>query len=88
MMLKHSGIDVCGKKVLVLGDGGVAPTVREVLKDAKAGEILTISRRGEDNYDNISRHADAAVIVNTTPVGMYPSGGKSPVTVARSEERL
>ncbi len=82
MMLRHSGIDVSGKKVLVLGDGGVAPTVREVLKDANAGEIVTISRRGEDNYGNISRHADAAVIVNTTPVGMYPNNGKSPVTVS------
>ena len=82
VMLRHSGIDVRGKKVLVLGDGGVAPTVREVLKDADAGEIVTISRRGENNYDNISRHRDAAVIVNTTPVGMYPNVGKSPVTVA------
>ena len=82
MMLRHSGIDVSGKKVLVLGDGGVAPTVREVLKDNGAGIIVTISRRGEDNYENISRHKDAAVIVNTTPVGMYPNGGKSPVEVA------
>ncbi len=82
MMLRHSGIDVKGKKVLVLGDGGVAPTVREVLKDASAGEIVTISRRGEDNYENISRHFDGAVIVNTTPVGMFPNGGASPVRVA------
>lgn len=82
MMLRHSGISVVGKKVLVLGDGGVAPTVREVLKDADAGEIITISRRGEDNYENIGRHADAAVIVNTTPVGMYPNGGESPVKVS------
>ncbi|MBE6708540.1 MAG: shikimate kinase [Ruminococcaceae bacterium] len=81
-MLRHSGIDVSAKKVLVLGDGGVAPTVREVLKDFGAGEIVTISRRGENNYENIARHHDAAVIVNTTPVGMYPNGGKSPVTVA------
>ena len=82
MMLKSSGIEVSGKKVLVLGDGGVAPTVREVLKDASAGEIVTISRRGENNYENIDRHADAAVIVNTTPVGMYPKGGVSPVKVS------
>ena len=81
-MLKKSGITVKNKKVLVLGDGGVAPTVREVLKDHDAGSIVTISRRGEDNYENISRHSDAAVIVNTTPVGMYPSGGVSPVKVA------
>ncbi len=82
MMLRHSEIDVSGKKVLVLGDGGVAPTVREVLKDHGASQIITISRRGEDNYDNINRHSDAAVIVNTTPVGMYPNGGISPVNVA------
>lgn len=82
MMLRHSGISVVGKKVLVLGDGGVAPTVREVLKDADAGEVITISRRGEDNYENIGRHADAAVIVNTTPVGMYPHGGVSPISVS------
>lgn len=81
-MLRHSGIDVAGKKVLVLGDGGVAPTVREVLKDHGAGEIVTISRRGEDNYGNIDRHKNAAVIVNTTPVGMYPRNGESPVRVA------
>ena len=82
MMLRHSGLDVKGKKVLVLGDGGVAPTVREVLKDADAGEIVTVSRRGENNYDNLCLHKDAAVIVNTTPVGMYPNGGVSPVKVA------
>ena len=82
VMLRHSGICVKGRKVLVLGDGGVAPTVREVLKDECAGEIVTISRRGEDNYDNIAKHHDAQVIVNTTPVGMYPHGGVSPVQLA------
>ena len=82
MMLRHSGLSVCAKKVLVLGDGGVAPTVREVLKDAKAGEIITVSRRGENNYENLHLHKDASVIVNTTPVGMYPNNGASPVKVA------
>lgn len=79
VMLAESGIDVRGKKVLVLGNGGVAPTVREVLSDFGAGQIVTISRSGEDNYENLERHADAAVIVNTTPVGMSPNFDAAPV---------
>ena len=79
VMLAESGIDVRGKKVLVLGNGGVAPTVREVLSDFGAGQIVTISRSGDDNYENLNRHADAAVIVNTTPVGMSPNFDAAPV---------
>ncbi len=71
-MVKTAGVDVKGKKTLVLGDGGAAKTVRTVLADLGAGEIVTISRRGENNYTNLDRHADAALIVNATPVGMYP----------------
>ena len=79
VMLERGGISPCGKKALVLGDGGSARTVREVLGESGAREIVTISRRGEDNYGNISRHFDADIIVNTTPVGMYPDNGNSPL---------
>ncbi len=82
VLLAESGLSVEGKKVLVLGDGGVAPTVREVLKDARAGETVTISRRGENNYENLSRHADCSIIVNTTPVGMYPNVGAAPLDIS------
>ena len=71
-MVKSSGAALAGKKALVLGDGGAACTVRAVLADLGAGETVTISRRGDNNYSNLDRHADAAVIVNATPVGMYP----------------
>ena len=80
-LVRRLGADVRGKKCLVLGDGGVAPTVRAVLKKLGAGSIVTISRRGEDNYDNINRHADADVLVNTTPVGMYPDNGAAAVDI-------
>ncbi|MBQ6899148.1 MAG: shikimate kinase [Clostridia bacterium] len=78
-MLKKSGIEITDKKVLILGSGGASVTVKAVLADMKAREIVVISRSGEDNYDNIERHSDTDVIVNTTPVGMYPDTGKSPV---------
>ncbi len=75
--LAAAGIDPAGKKALVLGDGGAAPTVRAVLHARGAREIVTISRHGENNYGNLDRHRDAALIVNATPVGMYPDNGTS-----------
>lgn len=81
-MLTVCGIDPAGKKALVLGDGGAAPTVRAVLKQRGARQIVTISRRGENNYDNLSCHCDAEIIVNATPVGMYPDVGVSLVDLS------
>ncbi len=68
-----------GKKALVLGSGGASKTVRAVLGDAGLSPVVTISRKGPDNYQNLSRHSDAALIVNTTPVGMYPAVEASPI---------
>ena len=68
-------------KALILGSGGSAKTVRAVLTDKGFSPIITVSRSGEDNYTNISRHYDATLIVNTTPVGMYPNNGDSPLSL-------
>lgn len=76
--LQKTGLDLAGKKVLVLGSGGAASTAIVVLKEVGAG-VIVISRTGADNYSNIDRHADAAVIINATPVGMFPNNGISPV---------
>lgn len=78
-LLTSGGIDVKSKKVCVLGSGGSSKTVCAVLTDAGARDITVISRSGENNYNNLDRHADADIIVNTTPVGMYPQNGTSPV---------
>ena len=78
-MVAHSGIAVAGKKVLVLGSGGASATVCAVLEQLGAARVVVISRSGENNYNNLDRHADADVIVNTTPVGMYPNNGASPL---------
>ena len=77
-MLQQSGISVSGKKALVLGSGGASATAVAVLKESGA-EAIVISRSGTDNYENLERHSNAAVIVNATPVGMYPNVGSAPV---------
>ena len=77
-MVKASNLTVSGKKVLVLGSGGASNTVVAVLQELGA-QVVVISRTGENNYGNLQLHKEAAVIVNTTPVGMYPNTGLSPV---------
>ena len=77
-MVKKSGLNVCGKKVLVLGSGGAAQTAIAVLQDNGA-TVVVISRSGENHYENLQNHADANLIVNCTPVGMYPNNGISSV---------
>lgn len=71
-LLDSAGLDVAGCKVLMLGNGGAAKTVRTVLSDRGAREVVTAGRTGAVTYDNLSEHYDADFIVNTTPVGMYP----------------
>ena len=77
-LLKQSGIAVAGKKCLVLGNGGASVTVQAVLREQGA-KVVVLSRSGPENYDHLERHADAALIVNATPVGMYPNTGVSPI---------
>ena len=81
-MVEQSGLSPAGKKCLVLGSGGASVTVQSVLKDLGA-KVIVISRRGENNYENLHLHADAAIIVNTTPLGMYPHTGDAPLDVSR-----
>ena len=80
-MVADSGLSVSGKKVLVLGSGGASNTAVAVLESLGA-QVVIISRTGENHYGNLHLHADASVIVNTTPVGMYPLVGVSPVDLA------
>lgn len=79
-LVQESGLQVAGKKVLVLGSGGASSTAVAVLQELGA-KVTVISRSGENNYENLDRHADAAVIANTTPVGMYPNTGKSALSL-------
>ena len=81
-MIEKSQIAISGKKVLVLGSGGASKTAQTVCKDMGASQVIVISRSGKDNYDNLYKHYDADVIVNTTPVGMYPRNGEVPLALS------
>lgn len=71
-MAERAGIDFAGKKVVILGSGGTSLTARAVASDGGAERITVVSRSGEYNYDNLEKLADCEVLINTTPVGMYP----------------
>ena len=81
-MIKSSGLSVQNKKVLVLGSGGASNTAVAVLEELGA-EVVVISRTGNNHYDNLNLHRDASILVNTTPVGMYPHNGASPVDLTQ-----
>ena len=80
-LLSRYGVSVKGKKVLVFGSGGASATAVAVLRDSGA-ETVVVSRTGENNYENLDRHKDAAAIVNTTPVGLYPDNLRSPLSLS------
>ena len=82
--LRRAGISLKGKKVLVLGSGGASLTARAAAKTEGARQVVVVSRAGEDNYENLpDRHGDAEVLINTTPVGMWPKLEGSPVDLRR-----
>ena len=79
----NSEIDFRGAKVMILGDGGVSLTARLVAKDLNASEVLVVSRKGEINYTNIYDYSDVDIIINATPVGMYPGNGEKLIELER-----
>ena len=82
--LSSAGIALCGKRILILGSGGASKTAVAVARDADAAEVVIVSRTGEVNYQNVyDLHGDAEVIINCTPVGMYPKSGTSPVDLTQ-----
>lgn len=76
-MLKEIDLEIKGSTVAILGDGSTSKTVRVALEDLGAKEILNISRRGEIKFDDMEKYNHVEVIVNATPVGMYPNNLES-----------
>ena len=82
-LILKQGFDYKDAKVLVLGTGGTAKTALAVAESLGAGEIISVSRSGSVNYENVyALHCDADYIINTTPVGMYPDNFSSPLDIS------
>ena len=86
LLIEMLSVPVSGSKALVLGSGGASLTAVYTLRKLRARSVIVISRTGENNYDNISRHYDADLIINTTPVGMYPDMNRSPLDLSPFKE--
>jgi len=83
MLIRKTGADLNGKKVLILGTGGTSRTAAYVAETLGAAETVRVSRtarEGAVTYENAAReHRDARILINTTPCGMFPRGGECPV---------
>ena len=80
--LAHAGISLSGRHVVILGSGGTSHTARALAKREGAASVTVVSRSGEVNYSNISELVETEIVINTTPVGMFPHADASPVDLA------
>ncbi len=85
-LAEKTGIEISGKKVLILGTGGTSKTARILMQDMGAAEIITVSRNKTDEFityeEAVKEHCDAQVIINTTPSGMYPECDAEPIDIS------
>ena len=86
-MVKKNGIDMQNKKVVVLGNGGAAQAIKAAVKQLGASEMVVVDviteQEGVISYEEcFSTHTDAKIIINTSPVGMYPKCDASPVDLS------
>ena len=85
-LIEKSGIDISGKKVLILGGGGTSKTAFYVAEKSGAKEVLRVSRSKKDGFITYSEaeeyYSDTDVIINTTPAGMYPDNEGCPIDIS------
>ena len=85
-LIERVHLDLKGKKVLVLGTGGTGKTACVLATDLGAAQVLTVSRRESEEHITYAQastdHADAQMIINTTPCGMYPDVDGAPIDLA------
>lgn len=81
VLIESLGLDLAGKKAVVFGgNGGAGSTAVVVLQDMGM-RVVIIDRTGDNTYENLDKHADAALAVNCTPVGMFPNCPAAPCTL-------
>ena len=81
-LFARAGVTLKNKTVTILGSGGTSKTARALAKREGAKKVYLVSRKGEYNYDNIATLTDTEILINTTPVGMFPNDGASAVDPA------
>ncbi len=82
-LAKRTGISFAGQRVFILGSGGTSLTTRAVAEDGGAASVTVVSRSGEFGYDDLYAVEGEFILINTTPVGMYPNTDASPVDLDR-----
>jgi len=83
-LLRKAGLSLSQKKVVVLGSGGASRMVQQACRDLRVRELTIVTRDGREGttpYESLSHHADSEILINTTPVGMYPNNEESPVNL-------
>lgn len=79
-MLDRRGFELRGKKVVILGSGGASVTAQTVAADRGAREIFVVTHR-ENTPETLTKHRDCEILLNTTPVGMFPKNGETPASL-------
>lgn len=82
-LARSAGVDFKGKNVLILGTGGTSETAATLARDCGAVRVERVSRTGELDYQNVYARSDTEVIVNATPVGMFPNNGARALDLSR-----
>ena len=84
-LIERKGVSLKGKTVLILGSGGTSLTALAVCEEMGAKEALRVSRSKKEScitYSDLSEYSAAEIIINTTPVGMYPETDKTPLDLS------
>jgi len=80
---ERSGVDFAGRHVLILGSGGTSLTAQRAAEDLGAASVTRVSRTGAVNYTNVYERTETEIVVNTTPVGMFPKNGERLLDLSR-----
>ncbi len=80
---RRAGVTFAGRHVLILGSGGTSLTAFQAAEDLGAASVERVSRSGELNYETVYRREETEIVVNTTPVGMFPKNGERAVDLSR-----
>ncbi|MDY3902737.1 shikimate kinase [Peptoniphilus sp.] len=84
--LNHFDINIKDKKVLILGSGGASKMIQKLARDKGAESVIVISRSGENNYETLDKFKDYNILINATPVGMYPNNMECKVDLDKFQD--